>query len=65
MTIKRAIPTEIHDENGDFKRIEFHDDNGEHIIDAIWDERDEQTPENRAEFRKWAYHMLNQKDYLL
>ena len=60
---KKVIPTEIHAENGDFKRIEFHDTNGDHIIDAIWDENDSQTINNRIEFRKWAYSMINNKGY--
>ena len=59
----KVIPTEIHNENGDFVRIEFHNTNGDHVIDAIWDERDEQTQENRIEFRKWAYKMLRDKEY--
>ncbi|CAB4129383.1 hypothetical protein UFOVP118_23 [uncultured Caudovirales phage] len=63
MAIKKAIPTDIYDEDGNMIRIEFHDGSGEHILDALWDDRDEQTSENRTEFRKWAYHMMMQKDY--
>lgn len=64
--IKKASHIEIHNAMGDLERIEFYDvDKGEHIVDAIWDDRDEQTPEKRTEFREWAYHMLMQKDYLV
>ena len=62
---KKAIPTEIHDQDGNFKRIEFHDTNGDHIVDVLWDDHEEQTIKNRIEFRKWAYHMLSNKDYLV
>jgi hypothetical protein len=60
---KKASHKEIYDQDGNMLRIEFHDTNGEHIVNALWDEHDEQTPENRIEFRKWAYHMMKQKGY--
>jgi len=60
---KKISQSEIHNEDGDMIRIEFYDTNGEHIVDALWDENDAQTPENRIEFRKWAYHMMRQKGY--
>ena len=63
MIIKKAIPAEIYNDQGDMVRIEFHDGSGEHIIDAVWDERDEQTSKKRIEFRDWAYHMMMQKGY--
>ena len=63
MSVKEAIPTEIHDDTGDFKRIEFYDTEGDHIIDAVWDDRDEQTPKNRTEFRIWAYRLMRDKGY--
>ena len=63
MAIKRAIPADIYDEDGNMKCIEFHDGTGEHIIDAMWDEREEQTSNNRTEFRKWAYKMMIDKGY--
>lgn len=65
MSIKKAIPTDIYNDQGDMMRIEFHDDSGKHILDALWDDREEQSSENRIEFRKWAYHMMMQKDYLV
>jgi len=61
--MKIAIPTDIYDKDGNMTKIEFNDTDGEHVIDAIWDERDEQTSENRIEFRKWAYRQLEQQGY--
>ena len=63
MAIKKAIPAEIYNDQGDMVRIEFHDGSGEHIIDAVRDEHDEQTSENRIAFRDWAYRTLMQKGY--
>lgn len=61
--MKRAIPVDVYDNEGNMVRIEFNDSSGNHIIDAQWDPTDEQTSENRASFRKWAYHFVEQKDY--
>ena len=61
--IKRVVPTDIYNEDGEMIRIEFHDEQGNIVIDAVWDEHDEQTPEKRTEFRDWAYHMMQQKGY--
>jgi hypothetical protein len=56
--MKKAIPLEIFDKDGNMVKIETRDEEGQHILDIVWDENDEQTPENRAEFRKWAYGFL-------
>lgn len=59
--MKRAIPVDVYDKEGNMLRIEFNEGDGTHIIDAIWDPTDEQTSENRTLFRKWAYnHIRNQ-----
>jgi hypothetical protein len=63
--MKKAIPTDVYDKEGNMTRIEFHDGSGEHILDVVWDETDEQTSENRSEFRKWAYTMIGRKGYSL
>lgn len=60
MSKGRATPIDIHDKEGNMLKIEFQDGTGAHIIDALWDERDEQTSENRIIFRKWAYNMVSQ-----
>ena len=61
--MKKAIPVDVYDKEGNMLKIEFSDGAGEHIVDAQWDQNDEQTSENRIEFRKWAYSMLNNKGY--
>lgn len=61
MSKGRAIPVDVYDKEGNMIKIEFNDLNGEHIVDAVWDETDEQTSNNRTLFRKWAYnHLRNQ-----
>ena len=61
--MKVAIPVEVFSKEGDLMRIEFHDLDGNHIIDAVWDPKDDQTSENRVKFREWAYRFIEQKDY--
>jgi hypothetical protein len=61
--MKKAIPVDVYDKEGNMLRIEFNDGDGTHIIDAVWDERDEQTSEKRVEFRKWAYRMISQQGW--
>jgi hypothetical protein len=61
--MKRAIPVDVYDQDGNMLRIEFHDLEGTHIIDAQWDPTDEQTSENREVFRRWAYNFVRNKDY--
>lgn len=58
--MKRVIPTDVYDKDGNLSRIEFHDGKGEFVIQAVWDDADEQTSENRVKFREWAYRMVNQ-----
>jgi hypothetical protein len=63
--MKKTIPTDVYDKDGNMTKIEFYDGSGEHIVDVVWDPNDEQTSENRTKFRKWAYTMLEQKGYVL
>jgi hypothetical protein len=63
--MKKTIPTDVYDKEGNLTKIEFSDGEGEHIVDVVWDETEEQTSENRIKFRKWAYTMLEQKGYTL
>ena len=58
-----AIPVDVYDKDGNMTKIEFNERAGEHILDVLWDALDEQTSENRIQFRKWAYRMLEQKGY--
>lgn len=50
------------DKNNKLKAIEFYDDNGDFIFQAMWDERDDHTPEKIAAFRKWADTMAARLD---
>jgi hypothetical protein len=59
----KLIPVDVYDKDGNLLRIEFNSGSGEHIIDALWDENDEQTGENRVSFRKWAYNFMRNKGY--
>jgi hypothetical protein len=61
--MKRAIPVDVYDKEGNMIRIEFNDMDGNHIIDAVWDSNDEQTSENRESFRKWSYDFVRNKNY--
>ena len=63
--MKKTIPVDVYDKDGNMLRIEFSDGEGEHIVDVVWDETEDQTSENRTKFRKWAYTMLEQKGYVL
>ena len=59
----KVIPMDVYDKEGNLKMIEVTDTSGNHIIDVVWDDNDEQTNENRIAFREWAYDKLKQKDY--
>lgn len=59
----RAIPIDVYDADGNMTKIEAQSENGDHIIDIVWDDTDEQTSENRVLFRKFAYRILEQKGY--
>jgi len=59
----KVIPMDVYDKEGNLKMIEVTDTSGNHIIDVLWDDNDEQTNENRIAFREWAYDKLKQKDY--
>jgi hypothetical protein len=61
MTI--VIPTEVLDKDGNLTVIEFNDEQGKHILDAVWDVHDPQDAEHRAKFRNWAYNFLEGKGY--
>jgi hypothetical protein len=53
----KVIPTDIYDKDGNLVRIDYHDLEGGFQFEAVWDERDEQTSENRVLFRNWANTM--------
>lgn len=57
-------PKPIYNENSDLVRIEFYDtETGIFEIEAVWDDRDDQTKDNQEAFTKWAYnHMRDRGD---
>jgi hypothetical protein len=59
----RLIPVDVYDKEGNMIKIEFNDSEGDHVMDAVWDESDEQTSENRTVFRKWAYNFLRNQGW--
>jgi hypothetical protein len=59
----RVIPIDVYDKDGNFTMIEVQGSDGEHVIDIVWDDTEEQTSENRVAFREFAYRMLKQKGY--
>ena len=56
----RAIPVDVYDKDGNMTKIEVNDVSGNHIVDFVWDEHDEQTSQKRQEFREWAYKFLRE-----
>lgn len=58
-----VIQQDIYDKEGNLVRIDVHDEAGEFLMQFLWDERDEQTSENREEFRKWATRHLEQSGH--
>ena len=54
---------DVYDADGNMKRIEVYKESGEFLMQFLWDEHDEQTSENRVEFRKWANRHLKQSGY--
>ena len=61
----KVYPIDIYDKDGNLLQIEFLDSADNFIFQAVWDERDEQTNENRVEFKKWAYSMVKNLGYSL
>jgi len=54
---------DIYNKEGDLVKIEVSKESGEHLLDFLWDERDEQTSEYRVEFRKWVNRHLKQSGH--
>ena len=59
----KVVPIDIYDKDGNMVSIEFQDGKGEFAFQAVWDPNDEQTSENREEFRRFAYRMAEQLKY--
>lgn len=59
---KNARIIEIYDPQGNLTKLEAYDtEDGHHLLDGHWDPRDEQTKENREQFRAWFTTMLKRK----
>jgi hypothetical protein len=59
----KVVPIDIYDKDGNMVKIEFQDGSGEFAFQVLWDPTDEQTSENREEFRRYAYRMAEQLKY--
>lgn len=59
----RVVCTDIYDKDGNLVRMDVHTRDDQFVLQVLWDPRDEQTSENREEFRKWAYRHLEQSGY--
>jgi hypothetical protein len=59
----RVIPTDVLDNDGNLEKIEFYDELGGFQFQAMWDPADEQSADNRREFREWAETMAKRMDY--
>ena len=58
-----AIPVDVYDKDGNMTFIEFNDKEGNFLVQAEWDQMDEQNSENRVHFREWAYKMAERLGY--
>lgn len=59
----RVIPTDVLDKDGNLEKIEFYDELGGFQFQAMWDPIDEQSADNRREFREWANGMAKRMGY--
>jgi hypothetical protein len=59
----KARQVEIFDKEGNLTKIEVTLENDEHLFDALWDARDEQTHDNRVEFRQWVNRQIRAHDH--
>jgi len=59
-----VYPVDIYDKDGNLTKIEYYDSiSKEFVIQAEWDDREEQISKNREEFRKWSALMLKRLGY--
>jgi hypothetical protein len=66
MADKTVYCVDIHNKEGDLTKIEAYEfGSGEFVMQFLWDTNDEQTSENRIEFRKWVSRHLGQTGYQL
>ena len=59
-----AVTTiDIYNKEGELVRIEAYEASGDFLMQFLWDPSDEQTSENRIEFRKWVTRHLKQSGH--
>lgn len=58
-----VIPSEVLDKDGNLVSIEYYNELGTFEFQAQWDPKDEQTYENREQFRKWADTMAKRLEF--
>lgn len=55
---------DVYDKEGNMVRIEAYNSKGEFIMQALWDPSEEQTHDNRVNFRQWFYkHLERSQDH--
>ena len=54
---------DIYNKDGELVRIEVYKEDGDFLVQFLWDESEEQTSENRVEFRKWVNRHLKQSGH--
>jgi hypothetical protein len=59
----KATLRDVLDANGNLARIEVIDPYGTVDFDIVWDEREEHTPSNVENFRKWAGQIVKRYGY--
>ena len=47
---------------GKLVSIEACDEEGKHVIDFVWDERDDQNENTLLKFDEWVFHMMKNMD---
>ena len=59
-----VYPIDMLDKDGNLTGIEFmNQTTHEFVFQALWDDREAQTQENRLAFRKWANNMAKNMGY--
>lgn len=58
----KVTTIDIYGKDGALIRVEAYK-GSEHLMDFVWDERDEQTSKNRTEFRTWVKRHLLQSGH--
>jgi hypothetical protein len=61
---KNVIMTDVYDKNGNLTRVDFYSvPEMKFEFEAVWDENDDQSHENRQRFRIWAAEMAKKLEF--